>query len=379
MEKYIGIYIHIPFCQKKCKYCDFASYDRYNKCEQEKYIEALIKEIQNCKENYVVNTIYIGGGTPSIISGDLIEKIIKVIKEKFILYENCEITLEINPGTVDKGKIEKYHKSGINRISIGLQSTENEILRLLGRIHTYEEFLEVYNLARNVGFENINIDLMLGIPNQNLEILEKSVKEVVELNPEHISLYSLILEEGTELEKLVSSNQLKLPSDDVERRMYWNTKRILENSGYSHYEISNFAKKGFESKHNLNCWNQDEYIGFGVAAHSYLNKTRYSNIENVEKYIENTKNNNFEKNIILQEKKQNFEEEAKEYMMLGFRKNDGISITNFEQKFQISPLLYFRQEFNKLEKLKLIEIDLDKIRLTNKGLNLANTVFEEFV
>ena len=376
-----GIYIHIPFCKKKCKYCDFISFENCNEDVKEKYTECLIKEIENVTitEKQICNTIYFGGGTPSILKVDEIKKILNAINKRFNIAQNAEITIEINPGTVDIIKLQKYKEIGFNRISIGLQSTKNQLLELLGRIHTYEDFKEVYQNARNIGFTNINVDLMLGLPTQSMQDLEKSLKEIINLNPEHISLYSLILEEGTELERLVSTGKLKMISEDVERKMYWETKKILEKNGYDHYEISNFSKKGFESKHNLSCWNQEEYFGFGLSAHSYINKTRFSNTDNLKNYINNIENNNFDKNKIIHEKNQSFENQAKEYMMLGLRKIDGVSISDFEQKFNINPLFYFRFEISKLDKKGLIEVDLDNIKLTKKGLDFANLAFEEFL
>lgn len=213
---------------------------------------------------------------------------------------------------------------------------------------------------------------MLGIPKQTLEELKQSIQEVIKLNPEHISIYSLILEEGTELEKMISEHELTMISEELERKMYWNVKKILEENGYEHYEISNFCRKGYESKHNLACWEQEEYIGFGLAAHSYIDKKRFSKQESLEKYFENPEK------IILQES-QKFDSQAKEYMMLGFRKIQGVSISKFEQKFGINPLFYFRFEISKLVEQDLIEVDLDAIKLTKRGLDLANLVFEEFV
>lgn len=375
----IGIYIHIPFCQRKCKYCDFVSFDRCNEKMKEKYIQAILKEIENCDKTKKASTIYFGGGTPSILPAEEIQRILEKIRQKFEIAKNAEISIEVNPGTVNLQKLEMYQNIGINRLSIGLQTTQNRLLKLLGRIHTYEDFVKVYETARKLNFANINVDLMLGLPTQNLEDIEKSLSEVIALNPEHISLYSLILEEGTELEKLVSNHELEMISENLERKMYWQTKQILEKNGYIHYEISNFAKKNFESKHNLACWNQKEYIGFGVAAHSYMDKKRFSNSNDLEKYMENIENGDFSKNIILQEKEQSFESQAKEYMMLGLRKLEGVSISEFEQKFQMHPLFYFRFEISKLEENGLLEVDLDRIRLTKKGLDFANRVFEEFV
>ena len=288
--KNLGIYVHIPFCVKKCSYCDFVSFANKNDYIEE-YVNALKKEIKDNKRNdYEIDTIYIGGGTPSFIDAKYISEIFKVIKENFNVNSNAEITIEVNPGTVNEEKLQIYKEAGINRISIGLQSTKNEILEKIGRIHNYEQFIETYNIARKVGFTNINVDLMLALPNQTITDLQESLDSVIKLEPEHISVYSLILEEGTLMEKWVKEGNAKLPEDEIERKMYWMVKEKLEENGYNHYEISNFAKKGFESKHNLNCWNQSEYLGFGVSAHSYVNGRRYCNISNIEKYIENIKN-----------------------------------------------------------------------------------------
>ena len=374
--KKLGIYIHIPFCLKKCKYCDFVSFQNKDKKLIERYILALIKTIDNVSERLDVNTIYIGGGTPSYIDEKYIVMILEKLKEKFNVIEDAEITIEINPGTINESKIETYYKYGINRISIGLQSTKNEILKKIGRIHTFEKFLETYEMVKKVGFNNINVDLMLALPNQDIKDIKESLTQIIKLNPSHISLYSLILEEGTELEKEVNQGILNIPSEEIERQMYHTTKRILESNGYKHYEISNFAKENFESKHNLNCWNQEEYLGFGIASHSYIDNKRFSNIDNIEKFINNVEDG---KNNIIINEKQTKESKMKEYMMLGFRKIEGISISEFERKFIINPLFYFRFEISKLEKEKLIEVDLDNIRLTKKGLDFANMVFEKFV
>ncbi len=256
---------------------------------------------------------------------------------------------------------------------------QDRILNLLGRIHNFEQFKNTYEEARKVGFTNINVDLMLAIPTQTESELIESIQEVIKLNPNHISIYSLILEEGTEFQKLIENGKLKLLDEEIERKMYWKTKSILEKNGYKHYEISNFAKKGFESKHNLDCWNQEEYIGFGLAAHSYVNNKRFSNTNNFEEYVKNIEKREFEKNIEIHEIQENRENKAKEFMMLGLRKISGVSISEFERRFRINPLFYFRFEIEKLVNEKLIEVDLDNIKLTKKGLDLANLVFEEFI
>lgn len=378
--KNIGIYVHIPFCKKKCNYCDFISFANQENM-QEKYVMALNKDIEKTSktiQEYQVNTIYFGGGTPSYIDENLIVKILENIKNHYTICDDAEITIEVNPGTVNKEKLITYKQAGFNRLSIGLQSTNDRLLKLIGRIHTYNEFLETYNLAREVGFKNINVDLMLALPTQTIEELIESTNRVISLNPEHISIYSLILEDGTVLYNKIQNKELELIDEDLERKMYWKTKEILEKNGYNHYEISNFAKKGFESKHNMNCWLQEEYLGFGVAAHSYLNNKRFSKTSNLYEYIKNIEEENFEKNIEINEL-QDREAKAKEYMLLGLRKTEGVSISAFERKFEINPLFYFRFEISKLEENDLLEVDLDNIKLTEKGLDLANQVFEEFV
>ena len=375
-----GIYVHIPFCKSKCYYCDFISFSSKENIWK-KYIDALKKEIiynsKKLKEKEVT-TIYIGGGTPSIIDSKDIVQLLQIIKENYKVKGNCEITIEINPGTATEQKLTDYKEAGINRLSIGLQSTKNSLLKQIGRIHTYEQFLDTYNAARKVGFNNINIDLMLALPNQTLDDLKESLNDVIKLDPEHISVYSLILEEGTKLEQMIKENKVELLDDELEREMYWKVKDTLEENNYIHYEISNFSKKGYESKHNMNCWNQEEYIGFGLAAHSYIKNKRFSNIDNLENYIENIENGNFDKNIILHEE-QTRKEEQKEYMMLGLRKIEGVSIQEFKNKFIDNPIYVFRKELEELVNKDLLEIDLDSIKLTSKGLDLANVVWEKFI
>ena len=378
----VGIYIHIPFCKQKCKYCDFTSfackediYDEYFKCLK-KEISEKSDELDN--ENIEIDTIYIGGGTPSIVPAEYIEDIINLIYEKYNVSKIAEITIEANPGTIDKDKLEKYIEAGINRLSIGLQSTNDKLLKMLGRIHTYCEFEEVYKTARQVGFKNINVDLMIGLPNQTMEDVQNSLKELINKSPEHISVYSLIVEENTKMFDLIESGELELSNENLEREMYWEVKNVLQENGYCHYEISNFAKKGFESKHNSNCWKQHSYLGFGVAAHSYYDGIRYSNITDLKTYIENLQNGESVYNIIFHEK-QSKEQMMKEYMLLGLRKIDGVKISEFKEKFVDNPLYYFREQLNKLVKQNLVEVSEDRIYLTDKGLDLANIVWMEFI
>ena len=387
-RKQIGLYIHIPFCKQKCSYCDFCSYANKESFIK-RYIQCVLKEIievgnnnkidfENGKDDlFLVKTIYIGGGTPSLIDSKYIVQIIEDIKLNFEIDEKAEITIEVNPGTVTLEKLEDYKRAGINRLSIGLQSTHEHLLKEIGRIHTYLDFLDTFRFAREAGFENINVDLMIGLPNQTLEEVKDSIEEIVSMEPEHISVYSLILEENTPLFKKVEEG-LELPNEDLERKMYWAVKQTLEQNNYIHYEISNFAKKGYESKHNLDCWNQKEYIGFGIAAHSYTNGIRYSNIENIEHYIKNYDEDKTEENLVFHEK-QDMEAMQKEYMLLGLRKIDGVSIQEFKIKFVANPVFLYHDKLEKLVNEELVEIDGDMIKLTNKGLDLANIVWEEFI
>lgn len=412
----LGIYVHIPFCVKKCDYCDFIS---YSNCfdMQERYVEKLLEEIEENKDllrNNFISTIYIGGGTPSAIKPELIKKILnkiydvvgieieknnvalngakKIIENETKNDENkneIEITIEVNPGTTTKNNLQMYKNCGINRLSIGLQSTEDAILKEIGRIHNYEQFLDTYNWAEEAGFENINVDLMLGLPGQDIEILKDSLENVVNLKPtpKHISVYSLIVEEGTKIERRIDSGELSLPDDEEERRQYHYMKNFLELNGYKHYEISNFAKPGFESKHNMNCWEQKQYVGFGVSAHSYVNGVRYANTSDLKEYLnandngsgDNLKEEGKFNTIKTIEEIQDKLDMEKEFMILGLRKLDGVSVSKFEQKFGENPIYLFRNELQKLVEEDLLEVDLDDIKLTSKGLDLANLVWEEFV
>ena len=381
----LGIYVHIPFCKKKCDYCDFISFDKIRckdesrnlKNEIEEYIKKVILEIKKFDfSNYRVTTIYIGGGTPSYIDEKYIEEIMRVLKDKITNeskasdLKKIESTIEINPGTVNNKKLKKYYEIGINRVSIGLQTVNDNLLKQIGRIHTYREFEEVYNMAVDTGFKNINFDLIIGLPNQTIEDISKTVDIVKKLNPNHVSIYSLIVEKETKLYQNIVSGKLKELDEEVERYMYWYLKNKLETLGYNHYEISNFAKKGKESKHNINCWKQKEYIGFGLGAHSYIDKVRFCNSLNNENDISYIKE--------IQEV-QNVLDMQKEYMLLGLRMLKGVSISNFKEKFINNPIYVFKDELDYLVNKKLITIDGDYIKLSHKGLDFANLVWEEFI
>lgn len=375
----LGIYIHIPFCKQKCFYCDFCSFANKNEM-QEKYVETVINEIKNIthKEKYTVTTIYLGGGTPSILNPEYIKNILQEIKSSFKILDDAEITIEINPGTVNEEKLKRYKEYGINRLSIGLQSANDKILKNIGRIHDYKQFEETFFFARKCGFKNINVDLMIGLPTQAIEDVKQTLEKIIQKNPEHISVYSLIIEEGTTIEKLINENKLQLPDEETERIMYWTVVNELKENGYNQYEISNFSKKTYESKHNTNCWKQKQYIGLGTSAHSYLNKKRYSNTNNIEEYIKNIQESNISKNITIHEE-QTEESTMNEYMLLGLRMIQGININEFKQKFKTDPTIKYKEILEKLQKENLIQITKTSIKLTKQGIDFGNIVCEEFI
>lgn len=376
--KDIGVYLHIPFCKQKCNYCDFTSYCNKDDLIKE-YIECLKEEIRSRGNlNYHVKTIYIGGGTPSYIKSKYIEELLNEIAKNFDLDENAEISMELNPGTATEKGLDNYFQMGVNRISIGLQTSNDEILKKIGRIHNYKEFEKTIKYARKAGFRNINVDTMIGLPSQNIYDVEKTLIGLIDMEIPHISVYSLIIEPNTKLEKMVNNKEVELPDDEMERYMYWFAKRKLEENGYIHYEISNFAKMRNKCKHNVDCWNQSEYLGFGVSGASYENATRYVNTSSLEDYINNIKNKESFKNVKIEEK-QTKKMMMNEYMLLGLRKINGVNLTNFEIKFGKKAFDVFNKEITKLLGKNLIKIQGENIQLTNKGLDLANLVWEEFV
>ena len=386
----IGLYIHIPFCKHKCYYCDFCSFEK-SETIYERYVNALIKEItnydfflynnnviENINDEVMVKTIYFGGGTPSIISERYIEKILMAIRNKFNCASNIEITIEVNPGTANFEKLNKYKSIGINRLSIGLQSTSDRLLKLIGRIHNFEQFENIYKIAREVGFSNINVDLMIGLPTQSLEDVRDSLYKIIKMAPEHISVYSLILEDDTVLKRLVDNGEIDLPDEDLERDMYWEVKETLQNNGYIHYEISNFCREAFQSKHNTDCWNQKEYFGLGLSAHSYFGGIRYSNISDLNLYIENIENNKFNNNIQIEEV-QDKVLKMNEYVILKLRMLEGLSLNKFYELFGTNFFDEYNDEFRKIQKEGLVDSDKGFIKLTDKGIDFANIVWEEFI
>lgn len=382
--KRLGIYVHIPFCAKKCNYCDFYSLAS-DEDEKKNYIEALKREIKEVAKkvstDYEVYTIYFGGGTPSIIKADYIKEVLDVIMSHFRLYEDDfypEITIECNPKTVDMDKLSIYKEAGINRISLGLQSTDNDELKLLGRIHTYEDFLESYELVRKSGFKNVNIDLMSAIPNQKTETYKKSLNEIIRLNPEHISSYSLIIEEGTPFFKKYSEDAplfKDLPSEDEDREMYVLTAEKLGKAGYERYEISNYAKPGFYSRHNTSYWDRVPYLGFGVGASSFFEDERYKNMANLKEYIKKAGTEDIREEIT----KLSLNDAMSEFMFLGLRKIVGISKSEFKSNFTFYVEEIFGENIKKYINNKLLIDNGEFLRLSDRGLDISNYVISDFL
>ncbi len=375
--KKLGIYIHIPFCMSKCFYCDFNSYA--NKLYLvDKYIECLIKEIYMHKEKmqeYIVDTIFIGGGTPSVIPQKHIYNILDNIYKLCKIEDNNEITIEANPKTLDASKLKVYKSTGINRISMGLQSCNDRLLKKIGRIHTAEDFFETYQLIKDVGFNNINADLMFNLPTQTLDDVISSIENIACLDIKHISFYSLKLEKGTIFYDKYYNDNKEMPDEDTEREMYHKGIEILNKYGYKHYEISNFAKEGFESKHNIKYWEVNPYLGIGLGSHSNMNKTRWNNYEKFQDYFQS-----MEKDISPIQDKEHIDKamEMAEYAILGLRLKKGISKKNFKQRFGYELENVFGEKINKFEKQGLLK-SKDRVFLTNKGIDLSNIVFMEFL
>ena len=397
--KELELYLHIPFCIRKCKYCDFLSAPASGQ-ERQRYVESLCRNIRAYSapaKAYNVVSIFMGGGTPSILEPEQIEVIFRAVYETFQVDENAEITMEMNPGTVTEEKLRACKKAGINRLSIGLQSTNNHELRVLGRIHTYEDFIDTYVMVRKAGFENVNIDLMSALPGQTEESYEDTLRTVAELAPEHISAYSLIIEEGTPFYDLYGENGVgcnpggreSLPDEDMERRMYRRTSEILREYGYQRYEISNYAMQGYECRHNLGYWERKEYLGIGIGAASLMNETRWKETDSLEEYnefwsreflfsepwSETSGVNNAYHDIEELSKK----EQMEEYMFLGLRKMKGISVAGFYQSFGKSIQDVYGDVLHKLLQEKLIEKSGDNIRLTERGIDISNYVMSEFL
>lgn len=418
----LELYIHIPFCVRKCAYCDFLSFPSGEE-ERERYVERLTEEIEEAgavSEGYVATAIFFGGGTPSVLTPKQTEHILNAVKKSFYVAEDAEITTEVNPGTADREKLEAWRQAGINRLSFGLQSTENRELQYLGRIHTMEDFLESYRAAREAGFENINIDLMSALPGQTVSSWEKTLRTVVSLQPEHISAYSLIIEEGTpfcqlfgedgdaaeEKKRRQSLGIPELPDEDAERRMYYDTERILGEAGYHRYEISNYAKPGYECRHNKGYWTGTEYLGLGLGASSYINirrekgeaakisasgkesgdrrqLERRSNVRDFKTYLSLTRDDFRAGRQIEERELLTNQAMMEEFMFLGLRLTEGISEMEFFRRFSCALETVYGDVLEKLAGQELMErYEREGAafwRLTKRGIDVSNCVLAEFL
>lgn len=365
MKKALGIYIHIPFCVKKCYYCDFLSGQASERVRM-KYVETLLQEIERYRallKERVTDTIFLGGGTPSILEGKEILRIMDKLRICGNISGNAEISIEVNPGTVTEEKLLLWKEAGINRLSFGLQSADNKDLRRLGRIHTWEEFKQNYELARACGFSNINVDLMSALPGQTLASWKKTLAKVCALEPEHISAYSLILEEGTPFFEVYTAHPKLLPNEETERKIYYETKAFLADQGYERYEISNYAKPGFACRHNLSYWERVDYLGLGLGAASLLGNVRKSNQTDLMEYIRG--NFDGEEEVLSEQHK------IEEYFFLGLRKTKGVDWTPYRTQYQST--------VKKLVGEGLLIEDGAFIRLTELGVDVSNYALAEFL
>lgn len=388
----IGIYVHIPFCVRKCLYCDFLSFpigengrETQSKSLCDAYLEALQIEIcsaskmVNIKNKASVQSVYIGGGTPSILNEVDITNILCQLRSCFLFTEDIEITIEVNPGTVTKEKLDAYRKAGVNRLSIGLQSAKEDELKRLGRIHCFQEFLYTYQAARDAGFQNVNIDLMTALPSQTMEDLIETLNQMIALQPEHVSAYSLIIEEGTPYAKMYREEQL--PCEELDRDMYAMTGKLLAAAGLHRYEISNYAREGYESRHNSAYWKRTPYLGIGLGASSLLDETRWKNEADIQAYIRQAmtahKPKRYEEQILTRQM------QTEEYMFLRLRMTCGISTSHFEETFHQSVYEVYGDRIQKLldEGLmeKYVDGGMDMLRLSLRGIDLSNYVFSCFL
>ena len=374
----LGLYIHVPFCAQKCYYCDFNSY-KINSNQKKEYLINIEREMKFYKEEFkdkCFNTVFFGGGTPSILTVSELKELVNNINENFNIKNDAEITIECNPGTINREKLEAMKKMGINRLSIGLQATQNYHLKSIGRIHTYEEFEKNYYDALDIGFENINIDLMYALPNQKTQEWKDTLDKIIKLNPSHISAYSLILEEGTKLYDMYQNKEFELLDEDTDINMYNYTIDTLKRHGYNQYEISNYSKENLECKHNIIYWKCDNYLGLGPGASGFIGDTRYSNIEDICEY-----NKCIMQNIrpVSEEIELTKKDKIEEFIFMGLRMNEGINIDVFKERFDTDFYDIYQEVMDKLIKRELVRFDGKNISLTQKGREISNSVFIEFL
>lgn len=380
-KKPLGLYIHIPFCVQKCKYCDFLSAPA-DDTTKKRYVDALCKEITGYKEltkEYELATIYFGGGTPSVLDASFIEQILDAVKKSFTVDMAAEVTLEVNPGTASFDKLKHYKEIGINRLSIGVQSAKEEELKLLGRIHSFEDAKKTVEWAREAGFTNLSLDLMSALPGQSFEAYKENVEAILSLNPEHISSYSLIVEEGTTFYEQYAEGMPKeeeLPDEETDRAMYAYTKERLVQAGYARYEISNYSKPGYESRHNSSYWIGTEYLGVGLGASSLFTNARYHNETDLVNYMEEMEAG---RDVRREIERLVLEEQMEEFMILGLRMMCGVSRAEFQRCFGRPIETVYGSALKKLERQGLLTLEGDTIVLTETGIDVSNQVFVEFI
>lgn len=372
----LSLYIHIPFCESKCFYCNFVSIKASND-EKEKYVNYLLKEIElNKNKNTYLKTIFIGGGTPSCLKGGEINRILTKVKNCFIVDENTEITIECNPNSFTEEKAREYYESGINRISFGLQSSNDKLLKEINRVHTKKDFISAVKVARKTGFEKINADILLGLPNQKLKDIKNTLNLLVKLKINHISCYSLILEEETPLFKLVNNNTLTLPSEEKTVEMYDYCLRFLKKHNLYRYEVSNFCEKNNECKHNLIYWNLEDYLGIGLNSHSKINDKRWENFSDFNSYY---KSLDATKKPIKNKYKLTLTEQKEEFIMLGLRKQEGISLKSYNLLFDEDLYNKKEKQIVNLQNLNLIKIENDFLYATDLGFKVLNQIILDLV
>ena len=369
----IGLYVHIPFCLRKCNYCDFCSFDSLDKQKRTEYVSALIREIKSYKreDKVLVDTVYFGGGTPSLLETFEFEAIVDAIRESSEISSDYEFTIEVNPKTLALEKMRFFKSQGVNRISIGLQSIHENEMKILGRIHNYNDFKDAYSAARDAGISNISVDVMYGIPEQTKISFEETLRSVIDLQPEHISVYGLILEEGTRFWEI--KDKLSLPSEDEECDMYYSACDLLASEGYSHYEISNYSKQGFESRHNLKYWRCESYIGVGISAYSYFEDRRYGNTNDLDEYLS--------KNVTKYSMDDPIDPETHsfEYAMLALRLAEGISLSEYENIFGLDFISSRKAKIDEYIKLGYMQSSGDRLFLTERGFYISNTILSELL
>ena len=376
--KSVSLYIHIPFCVSKCRYCTFNSYAGLSHL-YEGYAEALAQEVGLYGEGMgrvEAGTVYLGGGTPTVLSVEPVAGILQACKQHFALPEDAEISVEANPGTVDTGYLSALRELGVNRLSLGAQSFSDEMLALLGRVHTADETRETYHLARKTGFENINLDLIYALPTQTLDQWKVDLAEAIDLKPDHLSLYCLTVEEGTPLAEVISTGQIPFPDPDLAADMYSWAEETLREAGYDHYEISNWARSGYECQHNITYWRNRPYLGFGAGAHSLHRGTRYRNVARPQEYVRRMERG---QSCVAEREEIHVSLEMSETMIMGLRLCEGVSFQEFEERFHLPLAAVYGDQTKELVAQGLLDVNGRGVRLTVRGRLLGNEVFERFL